>query len=529
MRFRRCIALTLALVMLALCAPALSAGGLLELDLPKSSVSIQVGDSFRLLAPTPSAVFASSAPRYAQVTPDGILTGARVGQARIRMTAPGMPTRTFAVSVKKRIAPKKILLEPGDKKAQVGTPLQLYALPQPITAYQKVKWKSSNTSIATVTQDGLVIPKKAGKVKIEARSAYKSSVGVRRTLTIEDPTLPTSFSIDESTLTLESGDRHQLHLRIEPASAVTDVTWKSTDAAVATVEDDGLVRAREAGETYLVAKTTRGGLSAAVRVVVGDPQSAVTLTVPLRATTTSDIQANLKRIDAVERSAVRTVDALLQAGSITSAEAKSRKEVLARAFDQYAFPWTVERRQPYWNEKYSLNGRKDFLPGIVYYGMPYIQRGTSYANRRYDVKTALREKRYIDSLQGYYLLNRKKLVGGTYVGSDCSSFASMAQFASGGHRDDRCSDMARLSVYKRLNDPDMRKLRPGDMILKANTGSDHVLIFLYYTNKAKTRAMVIEQGGGDNYDVHNTVVCSIVTLDKYIADRFRPIRRKEYR
>ncbi len=62
-------------------------------------------------------------------------------------------------------------------------------------------------------------------------------------------------------------------------------------------------------------------------------------------------------------------------------------------------------------------------------------------------------------------------------------------------------------------------LRPGDLI---NDSGHHVVMFLYYTNAARTQMMILEQGGGE-YGI-NTVSCSMRGV-AYYRDGGYTIRR----
>ncbi|MEG0146040.1 MAG: hypothetical protein RR739_08245, partial [Clostridia bacterium] len=65
-------------------------------------------------------------------------------------------------------------------------------------------------------------------------------------------------------------------------------------------------------------------------------------------------------------------------------------------------------------------------------------------------------------------------------------------------------------------------LRPGDVMVWPG---EHVVMFLYYTDSAKSRMMIIEQGGGSNLDIHNTVCLNEVYRADYEM-KYRPRRAK---
>lgn len=78
---------------------------------------------------------------------------------------------TFKVPVSAEIRPKKTKVETSEKTnvilfVNTKTRLKLKNAPKG----QKIKWSSNNKKIATVTQNGKVTAKKAGKAKITAKT-----------------------------------------------------------------------------------------------------------------------------------------------------------------------------------------------------------------------------------------------------------------------------------------------------------------------------------------------------------------------
>lgn len=522
----------LALLMLGVCAQAEEPS---ELALSSGTLAVRRGGVFQLtfsgsdkLSGPP--IYLTDAPNIVSVTPQGVLTAVRNGRARVRAILPAEGNRvlrTMRVTVQSKVSPKKIALDGPTGTLEVGKTYALSARALPVCATQTVRWQTFNAKLATISQQGIVTPRAAGRVRIAARSAVNSRIYVIRTFNIIDPTLPTAICLDATKLNMRVGEKAQITISLSPETAQTDIAWKNSDPAVASVDKDGWVRALEAGETWLTAYTARGRLKATARVVVGDPTAGVSLIVPERVTTpdAGRISDNLRRIEDVKDSAMATISALESGKTISASEAADRRAVIERAFKFYRFPWITDKRQPYWKAANSMGGKKDYLPGVVYYGMPYTQKGRTALNRQYDVSRALSEKRFV-AAGDVYMLNRSRLLGGSYVGNDCSSFASMSQRASGISRYARCDDMARSKAYRQM--ADAQPLRPGDMLLKSGTSSNHVVIFLYYTNAERTRAMILEQGGGNAYDIHNTVTCSIISPQTYRARGFRTFRKRGY-
>lgn len=311
-----------------------------------------------------------------------------------------------------------------------------------------------------------------------------------------------------------------------PVSASADVVWNSSNQKLATVDERGHVVALAPGTVKIRARAKGRPSVYAVRTLrvsvelptVPDEQMA--RTVPARNTAPDAIDENIQKIDAVYRSALGQVNRLMRSGHITQNDADLRAQIVTRAFAMYRFPWMTEKPQRYWTRAYGT--RKDFMPGTVYYGLPYIQHGLgkNSINRTYNVVKAVAQGFYLDSGKGYHLLSPTKRRDGMYVGNDCSSFVGMSVWG-GSHRNAwiRTSRLYDSPLYRTLSGYD--RLRPCDILVRYNR---HVVFFLYYTDTARTRMMILEQGGGDASDMHNTLCASIVPTDRYMRGGYRPRR-----
>ena len=118
---------------------------------------------------------------------------------------------------------------------------------------------------------------------------------------------------------------------------------------------------------------------------------SLAIQLPKRQTNQSGISENLNRIAAIKASAFDEINDLQRRGQISASDAAKLKEVLTNAFADYSFVWMTPAYQRYWKAENSENGVKDFKPGIVYYGMPYISGGAD--NRRYNWQKAVGENR----------------------------------------------------------------------------------------------------------------------------------------
>lgn len=140
-----------------------------------------------------------------------------------------------------------------------------------------VTWTSSDTSIATVSSNGLVTAVKEGSVTITA-TVPGSTVSGTAAITVEDAD-PTELSLTPSSVSLLAGTTATLTPSFKPenvnASGVK-IKWASSDEKVATVDADGVVTAVSDGETTITATVDDGrGVKATATVTVSKDDSRI--------------------------------------------------------------------------------------------------------------------------------------------------------------------------------------------------------------------------------------------------------------
>ena len=144
-----------------------------------------------------------------------------------------------------------ISLSKGSMKALSATVLPSNASNKDVT------WSSSNTAVATVNSSGVVTALTIGTCIITCTA--KDGSGVLATCAVTVIQLVTGITLNEISLSLNSGDTQTLTATISPSDA-TDmgVTWSSSDVVVATVNPNGLVTARAVG-TCIITCTAKDG------------------------------------------------------------------------------------------------------------------------------------------------------------------------------------------------------------------------------------------------------------------------------
>ncbi len=179
-----------------------------------------------------------------------------------------------------------------DKKSltlKVDETAALQAAVAPANATDKtLRWSSDKETIATVDEDGVVTAKAEGRANITVTSVNGKTaacvVTVEKKTTGGGPVEVTSVSLDPTMLTLKAKETATLKATVQPAGAVTTLTWKSGNQNVATVAN-GVVTANAAGETTITV-TTANGKSASCTVTVSkdaaaDPGTDTTTKVPV--------------------------------------------------------------------------------------------------------------------------------------------------------------------------------------------------------------------------------------------------------
>ncbi|MDQ6887061.1 MAG: Ig-like domain-containing protein [Gemmatimonadota bacterium] len=179
-----------------------------------------------------------------------------------------------------RIAVFRVSLTPLVASVRVGKSIQLAASPLDaaglVLTSPVVEWSSSDPTVVTVTQTGVVLARSAGSATIVASAEDKSS---NATLTVSPAPLG-GLTVAPSAVALRIGQTAQpaITARDVEGTVVTNrtLTWSSFDNAVATVSSSGVITGVNTGTTLVTA--TAEGQSAVISVsVTPAPVSSVVL------------------------------------------------------------------------------------------------------------------------------------------------------------------------------------------------------------------------------------------------------------
>ncbi len=260
-----------------------------SIRLDKTSYTVTEGNKFPLRAAVyPSNAtdktvkWTSSNSSIATVDQNGVVTAIKPGSCYIRATA-GSYTSSCKVTVKAKVVTVSYInMVTTSSKYYVGDSIQLYAYAVPSNATNpKLKWSTSDSRIATVSQDGVVkgISKGTVTIKVSSTDGSNKSVTCKMTFGIKVSNISfSSYSIEAST-----GTTYQLYPTIHPSNATDrELTWTSSNTNVASVDQNGCVTLKNPGTANIGVRAATGGTTYITFKVIGSssiPSGNVTVNI----------------------------------------------------------------------------------------------------------------------------------------------------------------------------------------------------------------------------------------------------------
>ncbi|WP_084404907.1 Ig-like domain-containing protein [Aliagarivorans taiwanensis] len=156
-------------------------------------------------------------------------------------------------------------MQPGDM-----TSLEARAVYSDGSFTREVAWSSSNTAVASISSNGLLVANSAGDVTI---SAEKDKVIRSFNLSVKASNLGIlSFTLDgPQQLQVGASEQYLATITYEDQSKVTNgFSWNSSNSAVASVDSNGIVNAKAAGSTTLTASKDGQSRSLTISVIGGE-------------------------------------------------------------------------------------------------------------------------------------------------------------------------------------------------------------------------------------------------------------------
>mgnify|MGYP000963065573 FL=1 len=251
-----------------------------ELTLVKGATATLTATVIPADAPNKNFSWKSDNEAIAKVA-NGVVTAVSKGETMIRVTTEeGNKTDECKVIVKEEsdpVAVTGVKLPFTALTQKIGTSFTLVATIEPANATNKaVTWSSSNSTVASVTNMGVVQAKAAGTADITVSTADGGHTATCSfTVTTEDVPL-TGLKIAPAETHIKVGQAGTLNVKYEPVTAThKEVMWETSNAAIVTVDQDGNLKGVAVGEAIITVKSKQDETIKSTSKVIVDPTTAV--------------------------------------------------------------------------------------------------------------------------------------------------------------------------------------------------------------------------------------------------------------
>lgn len=254
----------------------------LSIDGTEGSGSINDGETSSItVEATPSGIMSVAEEVVWTSSPAGVvqISGGSASGCTIQALQPGECTITMAFTINgveytgeydltvNKVGVTSVSVSSSDSKTSVdpGEQLSLTATVSPNNAsYPGVTWSSSNESIATVSEGGVVTGIAPGSVTITA-----TADGVSGTFSVTVNAIPVQSISIQGDGSVMIGGTSQLTCVFTPTNATNkNVNWESSDDSIATVSGSGVVTGVKVGSATITATSEDGSKTATLSVTV---------------------------------------------------------------------------------------------------------------------------------------------------------------------------------------------------------------------------------------------------------------------
>lgn len=167
---------------------------------------------------------------------------------------------------------ESVALDQSDIRIAEGDEVKLNVTVLPENATNKdIAWTSSDESIVSVSEDGLIKGIKEGSAVITAESVSSPDKKAEINITVIKNISANSINLNKDSITLALSGENSFALvaTVTPEDATNKtIVWTSSDESVATVSNDGVVNAVAIGDATISATIEGTNLSASCNVSV---------------------------------------------------------------------------------------------------------------------------------------------------------------------------------------------------------------------------------------------------------------------
>ena len=164
-----------------------------------------------------------------------------------------------------RLNESNITMTVGQTKVITATVLPTNA------ANKGVVFSSSNTSVATIDNNGKITTKAVGVTNITVKTKENGKSATTKLTVVAKPISVTGIKLNASTLKIYKGGKAKLTATVSPSNATNkNVSWSSSNSKVATVDSNGNVTGVSVGTAVISATTKDGNKRATCTITVSE-------------------------------------------------------------------------------------------------------------------------------------------------------------------------------------------------------------------------------------------------------------------
>lgn len=207
---------------------------------------------------------------------NGKLTAKAPGSAMIMVMSVADPSIYVIISVTVKQKATSVSMNYKEIIMNVGEYFDMEVTIAPANSTEaSLIWESLDTTVATVASNGRITARAEGSAIVLVRT--ESGVTSYCTVTVLEPV--TSLELDPTDLVIDVGEIFIIDPVFKPAEPSNmEVTWKSYDSSIATVNKLGEVEGISRGSTVITCESVDGGFRAFCLVTVVNPEITITVT-----------------------------------------------------------------------------------------------------------------------------------------------------------------------------------------------------------------------------------------------------------
>ncbi|MGN0468537.1 MAG: Ig-like domain-containing protein [Acutalibacteraceae bacterium] len=221
-----------------------------------------------------SVKWLSSNDDVAVVSENGVVTAVSAGNAQIIAQSSNESVKAVC-NVTVEVYSTGVKIQNSKDELWVGETLALSAVVSPSdTTDKSVTFKSSDSSVASVSESGVVTAIKDGTAKI---SVTTNDTGKTASFDLKVSVKETSVSLSKTQIVVQKGETFNLDFEVLPENATyKQVTWQSSDEKIVSIGSDGSFKAEKVGTATITIKTAKNFKEDTCTVkIIQNPQEIV--------------------------------------------------------------------------------------------------------------------------------------------------------------------------------------------------------------------------------------------------------------